>query len=101
MERRSLSEDLHTEIHDHIHHDSSDHYFDPSNIEDTIADLQHSLRGSEIHLGKRRRLQGASFAYWVDLYIEIDYALCTDNGETCTTTIGPKTLNYGELYSMM
>ena len=93
MERRSLSEGVHDEHHDHDH---SDHHFFPSNIEDTIADLQHSLRGSELRPGKRRRVQGESFAYWVDIYIEIDHALCTDNGETCTTTIGPKTVNYGE-----
>ena len=97
MERRSLIEGVHNEYHDHSHHEHSDHHFDPSNIEDTIADLQHSLRGSELRLGKRRRVQGASFAHWVDMYIEIDPDLCTDNGETCTTTIGPKTVNYGEL----
>ena len=93
MERRSLSEGVHNK---HYNHDHSDHHFFPSNIEDTIADLQHSLRGSELRLEKRRRVQGESFAYWVDIYIEIDHALCTDNGETCTTTIGPKTVNYGE-----
>jgi hypothetical protein len=97
MVRRSLSDGVHDEDHDHSHHDHSDHHFDPSNIDDTIADLKRSLRGSELHLGKRRRVQGASFAHWVDIYIEIDPALCTANGEFCTTTtIGPRTVNYGE-----
>ena len=93
MERRSLSKGIHDEHHDHDH---SDHHLDPSNIDDTIADLQHSLRGSELHLEKHRRVQGESFAYWVDIYIKIDHALCSDNGETCTTTIGPKPVNYCE-----
>jgi len=96
MERRSLTGGDHDEDHDHSHHDHSDHDFDPSNIDETIADLKHSLRGSEIRMGKRRRVQGGSFAYWVDVYVEIDHALCNANGETCTTTIGPKTINYGE-----
>jgi hypothetical protein len=92
MERRSLSEGDHDEDHDHSHHDHSDHH-----IEDTIADLKHSLRGSELRMGKRRRVQGASFTYWVDVYVEIDHALCNANGETCVAGIGLKTLNYGEL----
>ncbi len=98
MERRSLAEADHDEDHDHSHHDHGDHDhdFDPSNIDDTISDLKHSLRGSELRMGKRRRVQGASFAYWVDVYVEIDYALCNRNGETCATGIGPRTLNYGE-----
>jgi hypothetical protein len=48
-------------------------------------------------MGKRRRVQGASFTYWVDVYVEIDHALCNANGETCVAGIGLKTLNYGEL----
>jgi hypothetical protein len=96
MERRSLSEGYHDEDHHHSHHDHSDHEFDPSNIKDTLADLKHSLRGSELRIGKRRRVQGGSFAFWVDIYIEIDHALCNANGETCATGIGPKTVNYGE-----
>ena len=107
MERRFLFEDGHDDNHDHFHHDHSDHDhddhnhdhdhdFNPSNTEEALADIQHSLRGSELHMGKRRRVQGGSYAFWVDVYIEIDYALCSRNGETCATGIGPKTINYGE-----
>jgi hypothetical protein len=49
-----------------------------------------------LRIGKRRRVQGASYAYWVDVYVEIDFALCTRNGETCQTGIGTNTINYGE-----
>jgi hypothetical protein len=49
-----------------------------------------------LRIGKRRRVQGASYAYWVDVYVEIDYALCNDNGDTCATGIGTNTINYGE-----
>jgi hypothetical protein len=100
---RSLSGDDHDDNSnhfDHNHHDHSDrdhsHHFVPSNPEDSLADLQHFLRGSDLRIGKRRRVQGASYAYWVDVYVEIDYALCTKNGETCSTGIGPNTINYGE-----
>ena len=107
MERQFLFEDGHNDNHDHFHHDHSDHDhdddnhdhdrdFNPSNTEEALADIQHSLRGSELHTGKRRRVQGGSYAFWVDVYIEIDYALCSRNGETCATGIGPKTINYGE-----
>jgi hypothetical protein len=64
-----------------------------------MVDIQHSLRGSEIRIGKRRRAQAISFAFWVDIYIEIDRELCGDKGEItlCDAgTIGPNTLNYGE-----
>lgn len=109
MERRFLFEDGHDDNHDHFHHDHSDHDhsdhnhnhnhdhdFNPSNTNEALADIQHSLRGSELRMGKRRRVQGGSYAFWVDVYIEIDYALCSRNGETCATGIGPKTINYGE-----
>jgi hypothetical protein len=87
--------------HDHSHHDHFDHYFDPSN-DDALSHVQHSLRGSEMRFGKRRRVQGgtSSYAYWVDIYIEIDYDLCNRNAELalCNAgTIGPNTINYGML----
>jgi hypothetical protein len=99
MVRRSLSEGNHEEDHDHSHHDHSDNEFDASNIEDTIADLKQSLRGSgaELHLGKRRRVQGSSFSHWVDVYIEIDHALCSSNLDVCFWEVGPRTVNYSEL----
>jgi hypothetical protein len=86
--------------HDHSDHDHSDHDFDPSN-NNALSHVQHSLRGSEMRFGKRRRVQGSSsYAYWVDIYIEIDYELCNDNAELalCNAgTIGPNTVNYGML----
>ena len=81
---------------DHFDHDHDHPHFDPSETSKAQADLKHSLRGPELRIGKHRRVQGSSYAFWVDIYVEIDYALCTRNGETCATGIGPKTLNYGE-----
>jgi len=86
--------------HDHSDHDHSDHDFDPSN-NNALSHVQHSLRGSEMRFGKHCRVQGSSsYAYWVDIYIEIDYELCNDNAELalCNAgTIGPNTINYGTL----
>jgi hypothetical protein len=105
MNCRFLFEDGHDDNHNHFHHDNSDHDhhdhdhdhdFDPSNTKEALADLQHSLRGSELRIGKRRRVQGGSYNFCVDVYIEIDYALCNKNGETCANGIGPNTINYGE-----
>jgi hypothetical protein len=90
---RSLFEDGHDDNHDHFDHNHSDHdhsdhdhthHFVPSKTKGVFADLQGSLRGRglELHIGKRRCVQGASYGYWVDVYIEIDYALCTKHGET-------------------
>ena len=106
---RFLFEDGQDDDHDHFDHDHSDHdysdhldlsdhdhHFDASKTEDALADLKHSLRGSDLRIGKRRRVQGLSYSYWVDVYVEIDYALCTDNGETCASGIGTNTINYGE-----
>ena len=91
----------HSPDHDHSDHDHSDHDFDPSN-DNALSHVQQGLRGSEMRIGKRRRVQGgsSSYAYWVDIYIEIDYELCNDNAELalCNAgTIGPNTINYGML----
>jgi len=103
---RLLLEDVEDADHDHSDQDHSDHDhysnhhhthdFEPSKTEEALADLQHSLRGSDVRIGKRRRVQGASYNYWVDVYVEIDYALCNDNGETCANGIGTNTINYGQ-----
>lgn len=88
--------------HDHSAHDHDDHShdFDPSKTKEALEELQRSLRGPVLPIGKRRRMQGASYAYWVDLYIEIDRDLCNKNLELAMCdagTIGPNTINYGEL----
>jgi hypothetical protein len=92
--------DHHDFDHDDTQHDHSDHdhsnRFDPSSTEMALSDLRHSLRGSELRIGKHRRVQNQAFSYWVDIYVEIDRALCADNGETCANGIGPNTINYGE-----
>lgn len=45
-----------------------------------LADLQRSLRGSQLRIGKRRRVQ-ESYSFWVDIYVEIARDLCAGNGE--------------------
>jgi hypothetical protein len=95
MVRRFLFDNGHDEYHEHLHHSNhpGDHHdFTSSNNGDVLAEIKHSLRGSELRIGRRRRVQGESYAYWVDVYVEIDYALCTD----CSTEIGPNTINYGK-----
>ena len=63
--------------------------------------MKKSLLGSELIIGQHRRVQGASYSFWVDIYVEIDFALCEKHGEACTTEVEPKTLFYGELYCNM
>ena len=58
------------------------------------AEFTTKLRGSELRMGKCCRVQGVSYARWVDVYVEIDHALCNANGETCAAGIGPRILNY-------
>ena len=93
--RRHLHEDFYD---DDDHHDHSDHehthHFSMSDTDKAIADLKHSLHGLDVHIGKRRRMTGASYSYWVDIYVEIDYLLCQRNGESCANGIGPDTVNY-------
>ena len=80
-----------TNNHDHFDHNPSDHnhsdhdhthHFDLSKTKDLLVDLQRSLRGLELRIGKRHRVQGESYGYWVDVYVEIDNTLCTNNQET-------------------
>lgn len=80
VEHRFLFEDGHNKDHDHSDHDRSTHnhfnhsdHFDPSNTEEVLADLQHSLRGSQLRIGKH--------SFWVDIYVEIDRDLCAGKGE--------------------
>lgn len=87
LEHRFLFEDGHNKDHDHSDHDRSTHnhfnhsdHFDPSNTEEVLADLQHLLRGSQLRIGKCRRVQ-ESYSFWVDIYVEIDRDLCAGNGE--------------------
>ena len=98
MDHRSLFKHGHDDNRDHFHHDhrnhDHDHDFKPSNTRDAMSDLKHSIRGSELHLGNRR-VQGGSYSYWVDVYIEIDYEFCVYNGET---ELGPNTINYSEFH---
>jgi hypothetical protein len=74
-----------------------------------MDDLRRSLRGlssaaaAPRMIGKParpRRVQGAGgttcYSYWVDVYVEIDYSLCRNNGEDCADGIGPNTINYGQ-----
>jgi hypothetical protein len=80
-----------TNNHDHFDHNPSDHnhsdhdhthHFDLSKTKDLLVDLQRSLCGSELRIGKPRRVQGESYGYWVDVYVEIDNTLYTNNQET-------------------
>ena len=94
--------------HDNIPHDHDDHHNhhshfhlkDDSLMEEALDEVQRSLRGSSIRLGKRRELQVATgYSYQVDIYIEIDNQLCIDNSEDCQANgldNSPNTVNYGK-----
>ena len=85
MERRFLFEGGRHDNHEHSNLPADHH-------QDALTDIKHSLRGSDLRLGKRRMVQGESYSHWVDVFVEIDYTLCTD----CNTEIGPNTINYSE-----
>ena len=95
---RSRDRDDGGDIRDHNHHqhdgDGDDDESESSSV-GTLFDLHRSLRGSTTRLGKPRRVLNGAYSYWVDVYVEIDYSLCNDNGETCADGIGPNTINYG------
>ena len=67
---------------------------------EALADVQRSLRGSSMRLGKRRRLQaGGMYNYQVDIYVEIDQQLCIDTGDDCANNGGQPgsiVINYGK-----
>lgn len=95
--------------HDHHHHDHSHHHggeedhsyhLHSENTMEALADVQRSLRGSSMRLGKRRRLQaGGMYNYQVDIYVEIDQQLCIDTGDDCANNGGQPgsiVINYGK-----
>ena len=109
--RRHLMEDHHDHHHDHDHHhhDHSHHHggeedhsyhLHSENTMEALADVQRSLRGSSMRLGKRRRLQaGGMYNYQVDIYVEIDQQLCIDTGDDCANNGGQPgaiVINYGK-----
>ena len=75
------------EYHDHHDHDHNI----GSNIQDALDHIKEGLRGSNLRIGKRRKLQTAgSYTYQVDIYVEIDQTLVNDNGGI----FNPNTINY-------
>ena len=105
---RRLQDDEHGHYHDHGHanqdkaNDHDHHYHDHDHHDDDHHDdinldkIKSSLRGSNLRLGKRRKLQGnQGYSYQVDVYLEIDFKLCAQNGETCSNgVVESKTMNY-------
>ena len=94
-------DDHHHDHHDHKHHDHHHHHhdYDIGNTLEALEDVQRSLRGSTLRLGKRRELQDESsgYSHWVDIYVEVDNALCARNGEDCAANgleNSPLTINY-------
>ena len=94
-QRRSLFEDVGLDYaHDHHYHEEHDHHHHhhhDETSEETLTYLKENLRGSNIKMGKRRKLQsGGSYNYQVDVYIEVDQTLVNDNGGI----FNPNTINY-------
>jgi hypothetical protein len=83
LRHRHLEEDDHH--HDHHHdHDHHHHDLDGNDLSGSFQNLRKSLRGTDVsHIGKRRKLQDANggYSYQVDLYIEFDKQLVTNNGD--------------------
>jgi len=94
---RSLTE---ADGHDGAVHSSSSSS-PSSRARDAFEEIKRNLQGqgsnnsSNVRLGQRRRTQNMSYNYNVDIFLEIDQALCDLNNENCVLNgIGPKTLNY-------
>ena len=63
-----------------------------------LIEIKNGLRDSKLHLGNRRELQTAKgYSFYVDMYIEVDFDLCTKLDESCTNGVGPKTRNYVDM----
>ncbi|KAL7533144.1 hypothetical protein ACHAXR_005066, partial [Thalassiosira sp. AJA248-18] len=91
ISRHLLEDDHHGHHHHHHHHEHDD--TDPLDL----TEITQGLRGSSMRQqGKRRKLQEASggYTYQVDIYMEIDFELCSKNGEDCLDGPGPLTMNY-------
>jgi hypothetical protein len=87
VRHRHLDEDGHHHDHhvhhDHHHHEHDNHGLDGNDLSGSFEILRKSLRGTDVsHIGKRRKLQNANvgYSYQVDLYIEFDQQLVTNNG---------------------
>jgi len=90
VRHRHLEEDGHhhdhhdQHHHDHEHeHEHDDHGLDGNDLSGSFENLRQSLRGTDVrHIGKRRKLQDANvgYSYEVDLHIEFDQQLVTNNG---------------------
>jgi hypothetical protein len=86
VRHRHLEEDgHHHDHHDQHHHDHDhdNHGLDGNDLSGSFENLRQSLRGTDVrHIGKRRKLQDANvgYSYEVDLYIEFDQQLVTNNG---------------------
>lgn len=79
--------------HDHEEHLPHDHDHDHDDLD--LSAIKQNLRGTNIRLGKRRQLQeGLEYTYQVDMFLEIDVALCQANGETCSNGVDTNTMNY-------
>ena len=93
---------LHAEgggAHNHDHHDH-DHLHDHDHHSvNALDDLRRQLRGSSFRLGnkKERSLAGeeAPYDYQVDVYVEVDQALCNTQGDTAVCP-GQNTIDYGK-----
>ncbi|KAL7464829.1 hypothetical protein ACHAXS_005152 [Conticribra weissflogii] len=70
----------HREDNDHDGHHHHSHNISIKNTEKTFQGIKEGLRGSNIRLGKRRKLQTGSYNYQVDIFIEIDQSLVTKTG---------------------
>jgi len=96
---RSLTE---ADGHDGAVHSSSSSSSSSSRARDAFEEIKRNLQGqgsnnssSNVRLGQRRRTQNMSYNYNVDIFLEIDQALCQLNNENCIRNgIGIKTLNY-------
>jgi hypothetical protein len=85
VRHRHLEEDgHHHDHHDQHHHDHDhdNHGLDGNDLSGSFENLRKSLRGTDVsHIGKRRKLQNTNgYSYQVDLYIEFDQQLVTNNG---------------------
>jgi hypothetical protein len=81
---RNLETDDHHHHEGHDHDHSRHHHHEHEKDEDIVSSINSmgkALRGSQVQMGKRRKLQSSgSYSYQVDLFIEIDTAFVNENG---------------------
>jgi G3E family GTPase len=79
LEEDGLQHNHHHHDHDHHHHNEhDDHGLDGNDLSGSFENLRKSLRGRGTDVSRQEGNMG--YSYQVDMYIEFDQQLVTNNG---------------------